>query len=67
MKRPLRFVLVTTFYPPFSFGGDAIHVQSLAGALVRAGHRVDVIHGLERRNPAIQADEAHDAIDDAHH
>jgi glycosyltransferase involved in cell wall biosynthesis len=47
MKRPLRFVLVTTFYPPFSFGGDAIHVESLAGALVRAGHRVDVIHCVD--------------------
>jgi len=47
MKRPLRFVLVTTFYPPYSFGGDAIHVQALAGALVRAGHRVDVIHSVD--------------------
>ena len=47
MKRPLRFVLVTTFYPPFSFGGDAIHVQALARALARTGHRVDVIHCVD--------------------
>src|SRR5262249_38363282 len=43
----LRFVLVTTFYPPYSFGGDAIHVQSLARALARVGHRVDVIHCVD--------------------
>jgi glycosyltransferase involved in cell wall biosynthesis len=41
---PLRFALVTTFYPPFSFGGDGIYVQSLARALVARGHHVEVIH-----------------------
>ena len=35
--------MVTTFYPPRSFGGDAVAVQSLARALVRAGHHVTVI------------------------
>jgi len=40
---PLRFCMVTTFYPPRSFGGDAVAVQSLARALVRAGHHVTVI------------------------
>ena len=40
---PLRFCMVTTFYPPRSFGGDAVAVQSLARALVRAGHDVTVI------------------------
>ena len=35
--------MVTTFYPPRSFGGDAVAVQSLARALVRAGHEVTVI------------------------
>ena len=40
---PLRFCMVTTFYPPRSFGGDAVAVQSLARALVRAGHEVTVI------------------------
>ncbi len=47
MKRPLRFVLVTTFYPPYSFGGDAVHVRALARALAAAGHRVDVIHCVD--------------------
>jgi glycosyltransferase involved in cell wall biosynthesis len=40
---PLRFCMVTTFYPPRSFGGDAVAVQSLSHALVRAGHDVTVI------------------------
>jgi glycosyltransferase involved in cell wall biosynthesis len=40
---PLRFCMVTTFYPPRSFGGDAVAVQSLSRALVRAGHHVTVI------------------------
>ncbi|MFL5620540.1 MAG: glycosyltransferase family 4 protein [Gemmatimonadaceae bacterium] len=40
---PLRFCMVTTFYPPRSFGGDAMAVQTLARALVRAGHHVTVV------------------------
>lgn len=35
--------MVTTFYPPRSFGGDAVAVQSLARALVRVGHHVTVV------------------------
>lgn len=38
-----RICMVTTFYPPRSFGGDGIAVQSLARALVRAGHEVEVV------------------------
>jgi glycosyltransferase involved in cell wall biosynthesis len=40
----LRIAMLTTFYPPFSFGGDAVGVQRLARALVRRGHAVTVIH-----------------------
>ncbi len=40
----MRFCMVTTFYPPFHMGGDAIYVQALARALVREGHTVDVVH-----------------------
>lgn len=40
---PLRFCMVTTFYPPRSFGGDAVAVQSLSRALVREGHHVTVV------------------------
>jgi glycosyltransferase involved in cell wall biosynthesis len=35
--------MVTTFYPPRSFGGDAVAVQSLARSLVRIGHHVTVV------------------------
>ncbi len=39
--------MVTTFYPPFSFGGDAISVQQLSRALVRRGHDVTVVHDVD--------------------
>ncbi|HLK22872.1 MAG TPA: glycosyltransferase family 4 protein [Bryobacteraceae bacterium] len=42
-----RFCMITTFYPPYSFGGDAIFVQSLSRALAARGHNVDVIHCLD--------------------
>jgi glycosyltransferase involved in cell wall biosynthesis len=35
--------MVTTFYPPESFGGDGIYVERLARALMARGHRVSVI------------------------
>jgi glycosyltransferase involved in cell wall biosynthesis len=34
---------VTTFYPPYNFGGDGIGAQRWARALVRRGHHVTVI------------------------
>ena len=40
----LRFCLVTTFFPPEHFGGDAIVVAQLANLLVTHGHQVDVIY-----------------------
>lgn len=43
-RRPLRVCLATTFYPPASFGGDAVAVQRLAEALARRGHAVRVVH-----------------------
>jgi len=36
--------MITIYYPPYSFGGDAIYVYRLAQELVRQGHEVDVIH-----------------------
>lgn len=36
--------MITTFYPPYNFGGDGIYVQRLANALGERGHRVDVVH-----------------------
>ena len=44
MGRPLRFCLINTFYPPYSFGGDGIFVHRLANELAKRGHKVDVIH-----------------------
>ena len=47
MSRPLSFLHVTTFYPPYSFGGDGGYVHRLAGALADAGHQVDVLHSID--------------------
>lgn len=38
----LRFLMVTSFYPPYHLGGDAVHVQYLAEALAARGHEVHV-------------------------
>ncbi|MBM4014570.1 MAG: glycosyltransferase family 4 protein [Planctomycetes bacterium] len=40
----LRFAMVTTFYPPFNFGGDGIGIERFCHALLRRGHHVTVIH-----------------------
>ncbi|MDH5530087.1 MAG: glycosyltransferase family 4 protein [Paracoccaceae bacterium] len=42
--KSLRIVMFTTFYPPYSFGGDAIGVQRMARALAARGHDVTVVH-----------------------
>ena len=47
MSRPLSFLHLTTFYPPYSFGGDAMFVYRLAHALGDAGHSVDVVHCVD--------------------
>jgi glycosyltransferase involved in cell wall biosynthesis len=47
VARPLRFAMVTTFYPPWSFGGDGEYVRRLAHALARRGHLVDIIHDAD--------------------
>lgn len=43
----LRFAFLTTFYPPYNFGGDGIGIQRLARGLVSAGHQVAVIHDAD--------------------
>lgn len=56
--RPLRFCMITTFYPPYNFGGDGIFVHRLSNELARRGHQVEVIHCVDsyrllaRREPA---------------
>ena len=46
----LRFAFLTTFYPPYNFGGDGIGIQRLARGLVDAGHQVTVIHDADAYN-----------------
>lgn len=48
--RSLRFCMFTTFYPPYSFGGDAIGIQRLSRALVSRGHHVTVVHDVDAFN-----------------
>lgn len=43
----MKFCMVTTFYPPFNFGGDGIFVQALSHELVRRGHEVTVVHCVD--------------------
>jgi len=47
MNRPMRFCMITTFYPPYNFGGDGISVYHLSHALARLGHHVEVIHCID--------------------
>lgn len=39
----MKFLFTCSFYPPYSFGGDGIHVKYLAEALVQKGHEVYVL------------------------
>jgi glycosyltransferase involved in cell wall biosynthesis len=40
----VKFCMITTFFGPDSFGGDAAFVDRLSRALARRGHDVHVIH-----------------------
>jgi glycosyltransferase involved in cell wall biosynthesis len=39
--------MITTFFGPHSFGGDAAYVDRLSRALLRRGHEVDVIYNAD--------------------
>lgn len=39
--------MVTTFYPPYFFGGDGMFIYRLSNALAELGHQVDVVHCLD--------------------
>src|SRR6266540_2391941 len=63
----LRFLMVTTFYPPFHLGGDAVHVQYLAQALAAKGHEVHVefspaAYGLKRKRLGNPPSDAGDGV-----
>jgi glycosyltransferase involved in cell wall biosynthesis len=44
MAKPLKFCMVSTFYPPYNFGGDGMHIYRLSNELARRGHSVDIFH-----------------------
>jgi glycosyltransferase involved in cell wall biosynthesis len=50
--------MITTFYPPYSFGGDGVFVQQLSNELAKRGHQVEVVYCrdaynlLARRTPS---------------
>ncbi len=44
MDKPLKFCMVSTFYPPYNFGGDGMHIYRLSNELARRGHLVDIFH-----------------------
>lgn len=46
-KHPLSLCFITTFYPPYHFGGEAMYLYRLSNALARRGHRVTVIHCVD--------------------
>ncbi|MFM7085406.1 MAG: glycosyltransferase [Cyanobium sp.] len=39
--------MLTTFYPPYHFGGDGVFVRRLSQALAERGHWVDVVHNID--------------------
>ena len=45
IDRPaLSFCMVTTFYPPYHFGGEAMYLYRLSNELAQRGHRVTIVH-----------------------
>ena len=47
MAEPFSVCMVTTFYPPHHFGGDAVYTERLAQALARRGHEVTVVYSAD--------------------
>ena len=46
-EQRLSICMVTTFYPPLHFGGDAVNVQRQVHALARRGHEITVVHSAD--------------------
>ena len=44
---PLSFCMVTIFYPPYHFGGEAMYIYRLSNALAERGHRVTIVHCVD--------------------
>ena len=60
----MRICMVTTFYPPYHFGGDATYVRALSRGLVARGHEVEVIHCKDAYHPANKKHKDQEQIDD---
>lgn len=43
----MKFCMVTTYYPPYHFGGDAMYIYRLSNELARRGHSVTVVHSVD--------------------
>ena len=43
----LKILMVSTFFPPYHIGGDAVHVKYLSDELTKKGHEVHVIHSFD--------------------
>jgi hypothetical protein len=52
--RPLRFCMITIFYPPYNFGGDGVFVHRLSNELARRGHHV---RAVEATPPPLSSEE----------
>ncbi len=46
-RRPLSFCMVTTFYPPYHFGGEAMYLYRLCNELAARGNRITVVHCVD--------------------
>lgn len=55
MGATLNFCMLTTFYPPFHFGGEAAYVYNLSNALAERGHSVTVVHCVDSYNTLTSA------------
>jgi glycosyltransferase involved in cell wall biosynthesis len=63
MEHPLRFCMITNYYPPYNFGGDGVYVHRLSNELARRGHQVHVIHCKDAYH-AFEPEEPSEPYDD---
>ncbi len=56
--------MLSTFYPPHHFGGDATYVRALSRALVAVGHDVEVVHCTDAYGAVSKSPPANDVVDD---
>lgn len=60
----MRFCMLSTFYPPHHFGGDATYVRALSRELVRRGHHVEVVYCEDAFNAVNRQGSTVDTTDD---